>query len=60
MEILKETQPKIQNPKPVSYRWKENPSIQMLLDVLANTLSEEFIETAKQHPETFKQHGGTK
>lgn len=60
MEAVKEAQPKILNPKPVSFNWKENPSIQTLLDVLANTIAEEFIETAQQHPEVFKEKGDSK
>lgn len=40
--------------------WKKNAGIQNLLDVLASSLADEFIETAKQHPEAFKQNGGAK
>lgn len=40
--------------------WKENVAIQNLLDVLASTLADEFIETAKQNPDVFSNNGGSK
>ena len=37
--------------------WKDNPSIQGLLDVIASILADEYIQIAKQNPEIFKSRG---
>lgn len=36
------------------------PSVQRLLDVISSILAEEYIMIAKQNPETFQNHGGSK
>jgi len=33
--------------------WKDNPSIQKLLDVIVSILAEEYIQTARQNPAVF-------
>jgi hypothetical protein len=33
--------------------WKENPAVKKLLDAIASSLAEEYIETAKQNPDIF-------
>ena len=33
--------------------WKDNPSIQKLLNVIVSILAEEYVQTAKQNPEVF-------
>ena len=33
--------------------WKANPSAKKLLDAIAVSLAEEYIETAKQNPDIF-------
>lgn len=35
--------------------WKDNPSIQKLLAVIASILAEEYIQTAKQNPMVFSE-----
>ena len=35
--------------------WKDNPSAQKLLDVIASVLAEEYIEVAKKNNEIFKE-----
>ena len=35
--------------------WKTNPSAKKLLDVIASSLAEEYIETAKNNPDIFTQ-----
>jgi len=40
-----------------SLNWKDNPAIQKLLDVVAQILAEEYIETAKNNPEFFTKNG---
>lgn len=37
----------------VSLSWKENPAAKKLLDNLVSILAEEYIKTAKEHPEIF-------
>jgi hypothetical protein len=37
----------------ISLNWKENPSAKKLLDAIASSLAEEYIETAKQNPDIF-------
>ncbi len=38
-----------------SFSHVENPAIQKLLDVVAATLAEEYIQTARQNPDVFKE-----
>ena len=49
----------IPNPKEedfqISLNWKENPAVKKLLDAIVATLAEEYIETAKQNPDIFKE-----
>lgn len=35
--------------------WKTNPSVKKLLDAIVSILAEEYIETAKQNPDIFKE-----
>ena len=44
--------------QPIS--WKDNPSIQKLLDVIASILAEEYIQIAKQDPKVFLKQEGVK
>jgi hypothetical protein len=37
--------------------WKDSPSIQRLLDVVSETIAKEYIQTAKQNPDLFKNQG---
>lgn len=61
MQSVKEKTKKECNTKqPATFSWKENVVIQNLLNVIATTLAEEFIETAKQNPEVFSENGGSK
>ncbi|MBU1087545.1 MAG: hypothetical protein KKD05_08545 [Candidatus Omnitrophica bacterium] len=39
----------------LSLNWTDNPDIQELLDIIASIIAQEYIEIAKQHPETFIQ-----
>ena len=40
--------------------WKDNLSIQKLLDTIVSILVEEYIQIAKQNPGAFLKQGGTK
>ena len=35
--------------------WKANPSAKKLLNVIVSSLTEKYIETAKQNPDIFKE-----
>lgn len=39
----------------ISLDWKTNPSSKKLLDAIVAILTEEYIETAKQNPDIFKE-----
>ena len=39
----------------ISLNWKEKPSVKKLLDAIVTSLAEEYIETAKQNPDIFKE-----
>ena len=39
----------------ISLNWKENPPSKKLLDAIVATLTEEYIEIAKQNPDIFIQ-----
>ena len=34
--------------------WKDSPAVQGLLDVISAILAVEYVQVAKQNPETFK------
>jgi len=40
--------------------YTDNPSVQKLLDIIANIIADEYIEKAKQNPEIFLNNGGKK
>ena len=40
--------------------WKDNLSVQKLLDVIASIIADEYIQIAKQNPDTFSNSGGPK
>ena len=40
--------------------WKDNLPAQRLLDVITSILADEYIQIAKENPDTFKQNGGAK
>jgi hypothetical protein len=42
------------------FGWKDNLSVQKVLDVIVSILAEEYIGIAKENPETFKTNGGSK
>jgi hypothetical protein len=44
----------------VGLSWKDNLSIQHLLDVVSSVLATEYIITAKQNPDVFLKHGDPK
>ena len=43
-----------------SFVWIDNPRIQKLLDVVASIIADEYIQIAKQNPETFSKNRGQK
>ena len=52
--IIKQTQPNIESPAcPINLNWPDNPDIQNLLDIAASIIADEYIDIAKQTPETF-------
>lgn len=53
----RELQTKIQQE---SFAWNDNPSVQKLLDVISSIIADEYIQIAKQNPETFSNKGGSK
>jgi len=44
----------------ISSSYNNNPSVQKLLDTIANIIADEYIEKAKQNPEIFLDYGGKK
>ena len=40
--------------------WKDNLSVQKLLDVIASIIADEYIQIAKQNPAIFTNNGGPK
>ncbi|MBU1062148.1 MAG: hypothetical protein KJ957_07985 [Candidatus Omnitrophica bacterium] len=44
----------------VQYSWLDNPDVQKLLDVIASIIADEYIQIAKQNPDTFSNTGGPK
>jgi len=38
-----------------SLNWKDNLSVQKLLDVIASIIADEYIQIAKQNPEVFSE-----
>lgn len=40
--------------------WKDNLSVQKLLDVIASIIADEYIQIAKQNPDAFSNSGGPK
>ena len=43
-----------------SLSWKDNLSVQKLLDVIASIIADEYIQIAKQNPDAFSNSGGPK
>ena len=46
--------------QPISLIWMDNPSVQKLLDVVVSIIAEEYIQIAKQNPDSFSDNGGMK
>ena len=44
----------------IVFNWMDNPSVQKLLDVIASIIADEYIQIAKQNPDTFSNTGGSK
>jgi len=44
----------------IGLNYIDNPSVQKLLDTIANIIADEYIEKAKQNPEIFLDNGGKK
>ena len=44
----------------ISLSYANNPSVQKLLDAIANIITDEYINKAKQNPEIFLDYGGKK
>jgi len=44
----------------ISLSYANNPSVQKLLDAIANIIADEYINKAKQNPEIFLDNGGVK
>ena len=40
--------------------WKDNLSVQKLLDVIASIIADEYIQIAKQNPDAFSNNGDPK
>jgi hypothetical protein len=51
--LVKATPDLLASDPSVSLSWKENPAAKKLLDNLVSILAEEYIKTAKEHPEIF-------
>ena len=43
----------------IMFNWKDNPSIQKVLDTIASIIADEYIQIAKQNPDVFTK-GGSK
>ena len=57
--IEKEKYIKTEN-QSISLNYANNPSVQKLLDTIANIIADEYISKAKQNPEIFSDDGGKK
>jgi len=44
----------------IDLSYRDNPSVQKLLDAIASIIAGEYIIKAKQNPETFLDNGGNK
>jgi len=44
----------------IGLNYTDNPSVQKLLDVIANIIADEYIYKAKQNPKIFLDYGGKK
>ncbi len=44
----------------ISLNWIDNLSVQKLLDVVVAIIAEEYIQIAKQNPDSFSDNGGKK
>jgi len=44
----------------IGLNYTDNPSVQKLLDTIANIIADEYIKKAKQNPETFLDNGGNR
>ena len=44
----------------INLNCKDNLSVQKLLDVIASIIADEYIQIAKQNPDTFSNNGGLK
>ncbi len=40
--------------------WQDSPPIRHLLDVIADIIASEYVQIAKQNPETFLSDGASK
>lgn len=38
----------------LAFSWKDSPAVQSLLDTISVILAAEYVQVAKQNPETFK------
>ena len=38
-----------------AFNWPDNPAVQKLLDVVADIIAEEYIQTVRKHPATFRE-----
>jgi hypothetical protein len=47
-------------PSDIMFSWMDNPSVQKLLDTIASIIADEYIQIAKQNPDTFLNNGGSK
>ena len=44
----------------IVFSWMDNPSVQKVLDTVASIIADEYIQIAKQNPDTFSNTGGPK
>ncbi len=44
----------------INLNWKDDLSVQKLLDVIASIIADEYIQIAKQNPDTFSNSGDPK
>lgn len=44
----------------IVFNWMDNPSVQKLLDTIASIIADEYIQIAKQNPDTFSNTGDPK
>jgi hypothetical protein len=44
----------------IVFNWMDNPSVREVLDTVASIIADEYIQIAKQNPDTFSNSGGPK